>query len=102
MYTHNLDPVLFDLGFIAIRWYSLAYIVGILIGWWLGKRIIIKKIKTQCQRKLQERRRSSPQELANPETLDPPFSRSPQETSESVVISSQRRILPDSSSGQSM
>ena len=32
MYTHNLDPVLLDFGFIAIRWYSLAYIVGILIG----------------------------------------------------------------------
>jgi len=40
MYTHNLDPVLFDFGFIAIRWYSLAYILGILIGWWLGKKII--------------------------------------------------------------
>ena len=43
MYTHNLDPVLFDFGFLVIRWYSLAYIFGILIGWWLGKRIILKK-----------------------------------------------------------
>ena len=34
MYTHNLDPVLFDLGFLTVRWYSLAYIFGILIGWW--------------------------------------------------------------------
>ena len=40
MYTHNLDPVLLDFGFIAIRWYSLAYIFGIIIGWWLGKKII--------------------------------------------------------------
>ena len=40
MYYHNLDPILFDFGFIAIRWYSLAYIFGIIIGWWLGKRII--------------------------------------------------------------
>jgi len=46
MFTHNLDPNLFDIGFIAIRWYSLAYIAGILIGWWLGKKIIIKKIQT--------------------------------------------------------
>ena len=46
MYTHNLDPVLFDFGFLVIRWYSLAYIVGILIGWWLGKRIILKKFQT--------------------------------------------------------
>ena len=45
MFTHNLDPFLFDFGFIAIRWYSLAYITGILIGWWLGKKIIIKRFK---------------------------------------------------------
>ena len=43
MYTHNLDPVLFDFGLIYIRWYSLAYIFGILIGWWLGKKIILKR-----------------------------------------------------------
>ena len=46
MYTHNLDPVLFDFGFLVIRWYSLAYIFGILIGWWLGKRVIIKRFKS--------------------------------------------------------
>ena len=46
MYTHNLDPILFDFGFIVLRWYSLAYIFGILIGWWLGKKIIIKKFQT--------------------------------------------------------
>lgn len=40
MFTHNLDPVLFDFGFLSIRWYSLAYIFGILLGWWLGKKII--------------------------------------------------------------
>ena len=45
MYTHNLDPILFDLGFLVIRWYSLAYIFGILIGWWLGKKIILKKFE---------------------------------------------------------
>ena len=43
MYTHNLDPILFDFGLIAIRWYSLAYIFGILIGWWLSKKLILKK-----------------------------------------------------------
>ena len=43
MFTHDFDPVLLDLGFIAIRWYSLAYIFGILIGWWYGKKIIIKR-----------------------------------------------------------
>lgn len=34
----GLDPVAIDLGFFKIRWYSLAYITGILAGWWyLGK-----------------------------------------------------------------
>ncbi len=45
MYTHNLDPVLIDFGFIVIRWYSLAYIFGIVIGWWFGKKIIRHIVK---------------------------------------------------------
>jgi len=46
MYIHNLDPVLLDFGFIAIRWYSLAYIFGIVLGWWLGKKIIKNSLMT--------------------------------------------------------
>ena len=45
MYTHNLDTIIIDFGFIALRWYSLAYIFGILIGWWYGKKIIIEKFE---------------------------------------------------------
>ena len=45
MFTHNLDPILFDFGLFAVRWYSLAYIAGILIGWWLGKKILIFRFK---------------------------------------------------------
>ena len=30
----GLDPVALDLGFFQLKWYSLAYIGGILIGWW--------------------------------------------------------------------
>ena len=45
MYTHNLDPVFIDFGFMVIRWYSLAYIFGIILGWWLGKKIINHIIK---------------------------------------------------------
>ena len=40
MYSHNLDPVLIDFGLITVRWYSLAYFFGIIIGWWLGKKIL--------------------------------------------------------------
>jgi len=46
MFIHNLNPVLFDFIFFEIRWYSLAYIFGILIGWWLAKKIIVFKINT--------------------------------------------------------
>ena len=45
MYIHNLNPVLLDFGFMVIRWYSLAYIFGILIGWWFGKKIIVQILK---------------------------------------------------------
>ena len=44
MMVHNFDPVLIDLGIIKIHWYSLAYVFGILIGWWYGRLIITKKI----------------------------------------------------------
>ena len=44
MIVHNFDPVLIDFGVIQIRWYSLAYIFGILIGWWYGKIILKKQV----------------------------------------------------------
>ena len=45
MFTHNFDPVLIDLYIFEVRWYSLAYIFGILIGWIYAKKII-KHLKT--------------------------------------------------------
>jgi phosphatidylglycerol:prolipoprotein diacylglycerol transferase len=40
MYIHNLNPIIFDFGILSLRWYSLAYILGIVFGWWYGKKII--------------------------------------------------------------
>ena len=40
MIVHNLDPVLIDLGLFQIRWYSVAYILGIIIGWIYATKII--------------------------------------------------------------
>ena len=40
MIIHNFDPVLIDLGIFQIRWYSLSYILGILIGWMYANKII--------------------------------------------------------------
>ena len=34
----NIDPIAIHLGPLAIRWYSLAYVTGILGGWWLISR----------------------------------------------------------------
>jgi phosphatidylglycerol:prolipoprotein diacylglycerol transferase len=36
----HLDPVLVHLGPLAIRWYALAYIVGILLGWVYARALI--------------------------------------------------------------
>ena len=36
----NLDPIALDLGFLQIHWYSLAYIAGILLGWYYLTRLI--------------------------------------------------------------
>jgi phosphatidylglycerol:prolipoprotein diacylglycerol transferase len=36
----GLDPVLVQIGPLAIRWYSLGYLAGILIGWWYLLKLI--------------------------------------------------------------
>ena len=45
MFINNFDPVAFQIMSFEIRWYSLAYIFGIIIGWLLCKQIFIKDIK---------------------------------------------------------
>ena len=42
MFINNFDPVAFNILSLEIRWYSLAYILGIIIGWSLCKKIFIK------------------------------------------------------------
>ena len=34
-----IDPVLINIGPLPIRWYALAYIAGLVLGWWLARRI---------------------------------------------------------------
>lgn len=36
----QIDPVIFSLGPLAVRWYGLAYVVGILLGWRYARRIL--------------------------------------------------------------
>ena len=42
MFINNFDPVAIEIFSLEIRWYSLAYIVGILFGWFVAKKIFIK------------------------------------------------------------
>lgn len=37
-----IDPVLFAVGPLAIRWYALAYIAGLLIGWQLARVLVAR------------------------------------------------------------
>ena len=41
MFTNNFDPVAFQIFSLEIRWYSLAYIVGISLGWIYCKKKLI-------------------------------------------------------------
>ena len=49
MFINNFDPVAIEIFSLEIRWYSLSYIAGILIGWLLAKYLFIndKNIKNQ-------------------------------------------------------
>ncbi len=48
MFINNFDPVALEIFSFEIRWYSLAYIAGILLGWVLAKKLIDNpNIKTQ-------------------------------------------------------
>jgi phosphatidylglycerol:prolipoprotein diacylglycerol transferase len=37
-----IDPVLVEIGPLAIRWYALAYIVGLILGWWAARRLVAR------------------------------------------------------------
>lgn len=36
----DIDPVLVRIGPLAIHWYGLGYVVGILFGWWYARRLV--------------------------------------------------------------
>ena len=38
MFTYpEIDPIAISVGPLAVRWYGLMYVIGILGGWWLGR-----------------------------------------------------------------
>ncbi len=38
-----INPVLISIGPLAVRWYALAYIVGIMAGWFYARAIIVSR-----------------------------------------------------------
>ena len=36
----NVDPVIVQIGPLAIHWYGVGYVVGILFAWWYAKRLV--------------------------------------------------------------
>ena len=45
MFINNFNPVALSFFSLEIRWYSLAYIFGILIGWIYCKKKLITDVK---------------------------------------------------------
>ena len=45
MFINNFDPVAIQIFSIEIRWYSLAYIGGIVLGWFFGKKFLSNNIE---------------------------------------------------------
>ena len=45
MFINNFDPVAVQIFSLDIRWYSLAYISGIIIGWFLSKKFFLLDIE---------------------------------------------------------
>lgn len=46
------DPVAISLGPFAIRWYALAYIGGLLLGWWYARRLLANEALWGMSRRL--------------------------------------------------
>ena len=47
----SIDPVIISLGFLEIRWYSIAYIIAFLLGLYLIK-FFNRRIKTNLTNKI--------------------------------------------------
>ena len=43
MFINNFDPVAIEIFSLEIRWYSLAYITGIVLGWYFAKKYFVNK-----------------------------------------------------------
>ena len=49
-----IDPIMFEIGPIALRWYGLSYVVGILLGWRFALRLSRRPAAVLDQRRLDD------------------------------------------------
>ena len=47
MFINNFDPVALEIFSLEVRWYSLAYIFGIIFGWILAKKLFIQDMEVK-------------------------------------------------------
>jgi phosphatidylglycerol:prolipoprotein diacylglycerol transferase len=38
----QIDPIIFSIGPLAIRWYGLMYVIGFLLAWWLARKRCVR------------------------------------------------------------
>lgn len=52
MYVHDLDPIIVNIGSLALRWYGLAYIGGFILGYFLLKYLSRKNLYPVAEEKM--------------------------------------------------
>ena len=50
----DIDPVIISFGPLAITWYSLSYVTGILIGWYYARHIVVRFNSTVTTKNLDD------------------------------------------------
>lgn len=50
----NIDPVIISFGTLAISWYSLSYVVGILLGWYYIIKLIDRKYTSLSKQQIDD------------------------------------------------
>ena len=50
----GLDPILLDLGWFKLRWYSLSYIASIMLGWWYLSKLIAQPGAAMAKRHIDD------------------------------------------------
>ena len=50
----EIDPIVFSLGPVTVRWYGLMYLAGFAAGWWLGARRIGKGLAPLAREQLDD------------------------------------------------